>query len=179
MVMDLLAGGEKMRSIFIVLTVCIVLYGVYQIYSVIRFRKKQIQGKADLLADPVYIVTAILVYFLCYGMVISGIVEYLISPEFASGGNLPFVVYGLPLMVLAPTIMLDDGAYAYSPASLYWKNREWDLSAVQIVSVKENEALGRAVIKVKFPSSDPGQYGNKTIRTTVERAEDFLRYCRR
>ena len=87
---------------------------------------------------------------------------------------MPFVLYGLPILVLAPTFMLDDGAYVYSPASLYWKNREWDLSAVQIVSVKENEALGRAVIKVKFPSSDPGQYGNKTIRTTVGRAEDFL-----
>ena len=45
--------------------------------------EKQIQGISDLLTDPVYIVTAILVYFLCYGMVISGIVEYLISPEFA------------------------------------------------------------------------------------------------
>ena len=45
--------------------------------------EKQIQGISDLLTYPEYIVTAILVYFLCYGMVISGIVEYLISPEFA------------------------------------------------------------------------------------------------
>ena len=34
-----------MRSIFIVLTVCIVFYGIYQIYTVIRFRKNRFKGK--------------------------------------------------------------------------------------------------------------------------------------
>lgn len=116
-------------------------------------------------------------YLTC--MVISGVVKYLIFPKFASGGNQPFVAYVLPLMVLVPTIMFDDGAYTYLSESLYWKNWEWDLSAVQIVSVKVNGALGWVAIKVKFPSSDPGQYGKKTIRTTVGRAQDFLRYCRR
>ena len=47
--MDLLAVGEKTRSIFIVLTVCIVFYGMYQIYTVIRFRKTDSRdiGSAD------------------------------------------------------------------------------------------------------------------------------------
>ena len=139
-----------MTVIFALGAACVAIYCLNQIYTVFRFRIKYMQGKADLLADPLYIATVILVYFLCYGMVISGTVEYLFSPEFVSGGNLPFVVYGLPLMALAPTIMLDDGAYAYSPTSLYWKNREWDLSAVQIVSVKKNEALGRALIRVSI-----------------------------
>lgn len=162
-----------MKGTLIIFTGGIIYYLARQMYSVVRFRQKYIREKAWLLADNIYIFATIVDYVICYGLVFVGIVECFCSADIAAGGPLPFPVYGLPVIALGTTSMLNQGIYAYSDERLFWKNREWNLETVQIVSTKVNRLLGRAVIKVNCVEDGSEKYKKMVIRTSYDKGMKF------